>query len=194
MDHKFQLLSAALGAERVKQNQQLKYYLYTKQDKVARFFYIATTISELLKVLNTCDQLGVPFFIVGSGTKAFFPEDTFIGIVIKNQTSGIKISGIKGKVGVSGIGVEEAMVEVESGVSLQVINEFLAEQKLTSLVAINPPSSTIGGAIFVDPHIQNMVASIKIWDRGETETISPPQLNIEHQIVLSVILKTKAKI
>src|SRR5690349_14276111 len=104
MDNKAKLIVAQLGEERVKFKENLSYHTYTKIGGEAEFFYIATNQNELSGVLDLAFELKVPFLILGGGTKIIIPEGGFEGLVIKNRTSSIKISGIKGKVGKEGVG------------------------------------------------------------------------------------------
>src|SRR6266542_3434036 len=118
MDDKIKLLTFALGQERVKLNEKLSYHTFSKLGGPAKAFYIATSQKELILALDTSLELKIPYLILGSGTKILPSKNGFEGLVIKNRTSSIKIGGVKGKVSAKGIGVEEALVEVDSGVSL----------------------------------------------------------------------------
>jgi UDP-N-acetylenolpyruvoylglucosamine reductase len=191
MQEKFKILVQALGKERIKFDEPLKYHLANPTEALAECFYIATTIKELEEVLNLANELKIPFFLLGSGTKVFFADEGLTGLIIKNRTSGIKISGVKGKVSVKGIGVEEAMVEAESGVSIKKLNDFLQEQKLRLFNFPFIPNSTIGGSLYVTPPLSDTVQKIKVWSEGEISDIDTLELK-RGDIVLSVIFKVKA--
>lgn len=190
MKDKFKLVERELGSVRVKFDETLKYHLGNGADIKAACFYIATSIKELTDALNLAKELKLPFFIFGAGTKVLISEE-FDGLTIKNRTSGIRVSGVKGKVSVNGIGVAEALVEAESGVSLQKVNDFLREQKLRLFNFPFIPNATVGGSLYVTPPLQELVQKVKIWSEGEISEIETLVLKRE-DIVLSVIIKMKA--
>jgi UDP-N-acetylenolpyruvoylglucosamine reductase len=187
---KLKLIELELGSVRVKYNEPLKYHLASPTDATAKCFYVATTIKELTKVLELTKELKVPFFFYGAGTKVLITED-IEGLTIQNRTSGIRISGVKGKVSVNGIGVAEAMVEIESGVSLGKANDFLKDQNLRQFNFPYIPNSTIGGALYVTPPLQDLVQKVKVFQDGEISDIDTLDLK-RNDYVLSVILKVKA--
>lgn len=198
------LIEKELGEVRVKFNESLKYHLASGAQASAQCFYIATTIKELTDALDLTRELKIPFFIFGAGTKILplqseasngkvsLVSGTIIeGLTIKNRTSGIRISGVKGKVSVNGIGVDEAMVEIESGVSLQKTNEFLKDQKLRQFSFPYIQNATIGGSLYVTPSLQELAQKVKVWSEGEISDIEVYELK-SADIVLSVIIKVKA--
>lgn len=189
---KINLIVSELGNERVKQKEQIKYHTYTKVGGPAQLFYIATNQKELLKVLNLALELKVPFMVLGAGSKIFISEKGFDGLVIKNRTSNIKISGIKGKVGQNGIGIEEALIELDSGVSLAKLNDFLVENKLQEIKGLSFGKSTAGGSILIDRELQRICQKIIIWENGQTDEIDLVNLNIKKHVVLSIVVKVKA--
>ena len=193
MDEKIKLLVDSLGDIRVKQGEKLLYHTYNKIAGSAKAFYIATSQRELVEILEIASQLKIPFLVIGSGTKVIIAESEFKGVVIKNRSGVIKIGGIKGKVGRGGLGIEEALVEVDSGVTLGKLDEYLTEQGLQSLSSINPKMSTLGGALFIDPHLKNITQGVKIWNDGEIFDIEIIDLKSPKQIILSVVLKVKSK-
>lgn len=192
MDEKIRIIVSQLGQERVRIEEKLIHHTYTRLNAVAESFYIATNQRELVEALNLAYELKINVTVIGNGTK-FLTRKTFIkGLVIKNRTGSIKIGAIKGKVSIKGIGIEEAQVEVDSGVSINKLNEFLEEQKLSLLQGISSSQSTIGGAIFMDSDLKNLSQQIKVWFKGDFETVDIIELNREKHIVLSVIFKVKA--
>ncbi len=200
MEDKLKLVERELGTVRVKYDESLKYHLASGFDVSAQCLYIATTIKELTHVLDLTRELKIPFFLFGAGTKVLpshsdgkvsLISKKIEGLTIKNRTGGIRVSGVKGKVSVKGIGVDEAMVEIESGVSLSKTNEFLKDQKLRQFNFPYIPNSTIGGALYVTPPLQDLTQKVKIWSDGEISDIEVYDLK-RTDIVLSIIIKVKA--
>ncbi len=186
----YKLVAQELGDVRVKFDEELKYQLNSGSVANAQCFYIATTVKELIAALNLAKELNIPFFVFGSGTKVLISED-LEGLTIKNRTSGIKVSGVKGKVSANGIGVAEAMVEIESGVSLQKVNEFLKDQGLKQFTFPFIPNATVGGSLFVTPDLQDLAQKVKVWSDGEVSDIEVYELK-RNDIILSIIIKVKA--
>lgn len=192
MKDKYKIVSQVLGPDRVKLDEPLLYHLLNKGEGKADCFYIATSLKELEQALKLAQELKIPFFIFGAGTKVLISQD-LEGLTIKNRTSGIKISGVKGKVSPQGIGVEEAMVEVESGVSMQKMNDFLKAQNLKTLTGGFIPEGTIGGSLYIDPRLQDLVQKIKVFSDSQVFDIDIPELK-KTDIILSAIFKVKSAI
>lgn len=192
MDEKLRLIAKSLGEERVKFNQKLTQYSYTPTTKSAKAFYIATSERELEKVLDLAHELKIPFIIIGSGTK-LDEKANFNNLVIKNRSSSIRVSALKGAISKAGIGVKEALVEVDSGVSIGKLNEFLTLNDLEVVKEYGFRQSTIGGSIFTDSQLQIKTLKIKVWYDGETFETDISGLKRDH-IVLSVVFKFKAKL
>lgn len=191
MNEKFKIIERVLGSERVKLNETLKYHFKAGADAKAECFYIATTISELTQALDLAKELKVPFFVFGSSAKIMLAQESLKGLIIKNRTSGVKVSGVKGKVSNKGIGVEEAMVEAESGVSLRKLNEFLKEQGLLMFEGGLIPEATIGETLDIDPKLKVASQKTKVWSEGEVFDIDILDLK-RTDIILSTILKVKS--
>lgn len=193
MDSKNKLIVDSFGIDRFKFDHPLKDYTVLLSEGNCKFFFIAYKTSEIIKLVKICRELEVPFFIFGSGSKIMISKSGFPGLVIKNRTSDIQTISVKGKVTKFGIGIEEAMVEVESGVSMNKFCQYLDSQGLESVEFVNIPG-TIGGNLFLNRFLQSKVKSIKILDWvSEIEKISIEELNLKKHIVLSAVFKIKAK-
>lgn len=191
MKEKIKLLEQALGKSRIKLNEPLKYHTENGVSGNAECFYIATNLKELERALNLAYELKIPFSLIGAGTKMILTDQLLKGFVIKNRTSGIKISGVKGKVSTKGIGVDEALVEVESGVSLGKVNEFLKEQGLAQINFPIVANATVGGSLYVLPSLAEMAQKIKVW--SEARVFDIDILDLERgDIILSTIFIVKS--
>ncbi len=138
-------------------------------------------------------QLNLPFFLFGTGSKIMISDLGFNGLVIKNRTKNIRTISVKGKVSKYGLGVEEALVEVDSGVSLSKFAQYLDSQNLSSKVFINLPGS-VGGNLFMSQLLQNLVKSIKVLDSdSDIDEILAFELNLKKHIVLSAVFRIKSK-
>lgn len=192
-EDKYKLIIKSLGEERVKIQEKLAYHTFTKKGGPADCFFIATSQKELIQALDIAHQLKVPFFIIGGGSKILISDEGIKAFVIKNRSGNIKINGIKGKVGKFGLGVDEALIEVDSGVSLSKLNDFLKVQNLKEIDTFSTKNSTIGSIIFLDNNIQNMSSNIRVWEDGEVLEVDSIDLKRNKHIVISAVLKIKSK-
>lgn len=192
MDNKFKLIIDSFGRDRFKFDESLKDYTTLASDGAAKIFFIAFTSQELIKIVKMCAQLRLPFFIFGTGSKIMISSTGYPGLVIKNRTKNIQTVSVKGKVTKFGIGVEEALIEVDSGVSIAKFCEYLDSQNLASRGFRGIPGS-VGGNLFLNRFLQSQVKSIKVLDRAsEIEEISVLELSLKKHIVLSALLTVKA--
>lgn len=193
MDSKFKLIVDSFGSDRFKFNEPLKDYTALKMGGPAKLFFIAFNTHEFVKIIKFARDLSLPYFILGTGSKSMISDNGFDGIVIKNRTKNIQVVSIKGKVSKFGIGVEEAFIEVESGVSIQKFVEFLDLQKLSSLEFQGIPGS-IGGNLFLSAILQSKLKSIKVLNlRSHIEEIEIDELSFRNHIILSAVFKVKSK-
>lgn len=192
MDSKFKLIIDSFGHDRFKENEPLKEHTVLSLGGLAKLFFIAFTQNELIKIVKFCRDLSVPYFIIGTGSKSMISDLGFDGVVIKNRTKNIQVVSIKGKVSKFGIGVEEAYVEVESGVSIAKFIEFLSLQKLSS-EGFKGLVGTIGGNLFLNHFLQTRAKSIKVLDlRRQIDEIKPLELSLKKHVILSSVFKVKA--
>lgn len=193
MDNKFKLIIDSFGSDRFKIDERLEDYTALNSGGPAKLFFIAFTIAELIKIVKMCRDLKLLFFIFGTGSKIMISEEGFPGLVIKNRTKNIQTISIKGKVTKFGIGVEEALVEVDSGVSINKFIEFLDNQNLSSEQFKAIPGS-IGGSLFLSKFLQNATKSIKVLDSDcEIEEITAFELNAKKHIILSAVFKVHSR-
>lgn len=193
MDNRFKLIIDSFGKDRFKFDESLKDYTASGFGGPAKLFFIAFTAGELIKIVSLARQLNLPFFIFGTGSKIMISDFGFDGLVIKNRTKNIQTVSVKGKVSKYGIGVEEAAIEVDSGVSIKRFIEYLDSQSLESIDFASVPGS-IGGALFVSRFLQNRTKSIKVLNlRSEIEEISAQELSLKRHIIISALFKIKAK-
>lgn len=193
MQNKLKLIVDTFGADKFKFNEPLSDITTLKIGGPAKLLFIAFTENEIIKLVSFCRQLKVPFLVFGTGTKMMISDKGFDGVVIKNRTRNIKIASIKGKVSKIGIGVDEVMIEVESGVSMSSFIDFLKAQGLLYDEFVSIPGS-IGGNLFLNQTLQSKAQKIKILDlNGKIDSIKPYEVSLSKHIILSTVLKIKAK-
>lgn len=193
MESKFKLIVDSFGKDRFKFNEPLKEYTASGFGGPAKLFFIAFTDRELIKIIEMCRDLKLPYFLFGTGSKIMISDAGFNGLVIKNRTKNIQTVSVKGKVTKFGIGVEEALIEAESGVSMKRFVEYLDSQGLLTLEFINIPGS-IGGNLFLNRFLQSKLKSITVLDsKSRLLQINIGNLSLKEHIIISAIFKIKAK-
>lgn len=193
MDSKFKLIVDSIGRDRFKFNEPLKDYTAFGVGGPAKLFFIAFTDRELTKIITMCRELNLPFFLFGTGSKIMMSDAGFDGLVIKNRTKDIQKIAVKGKVTKFGIGVDEALIEVESGVSINKLTEYLNTQGLETVDFKNIPGS-IGGNLFFSKSLQNRTKSIKVLDLdSDIVVIGVETLRPKEHIIISAVFRIKAK-
>lgn len=193
MDNNIKLIVDSFGKDRFKFNEPMENFTALKIGGPAKVFFIAFTQRELIKIITMCRELSVPYFLFGTGSKIAISDPGFDGMVIKNRTKTIQTVSVKGKVTKSGIDVAEAMIEVDGGVSINKLVEYLDSEKLESAEFAGIPGS-VGGNLFFNRFLQNRTKSIKVLDSAsEIEKIEIGSLRPKSHIILSVVLGIKAR-
>ena len=193
MDSKYKLIIDSFGKDRFKFDEPLKDHTHLESGGLAKLFFIAFTTTELIKIIKMCRLLKLPFFIFGTGSKMMISDAGYQGLAIKNRSKNIKTVSVKGKVTKWGIGVEEALVEVDSGVSINKFCEYLNSQNLQSNQLLNI-SGSIGGNIGLNRFLQTKVKSIKVLDQqSQIDDVLADNLNQRKDIILSAVFKISAK-
>lgn len=193
MENKIKLIADSFGRDRVKLNEPVKDHTTMRRGGKAALFMIAFKKGEIIRMVKMARELNVPLFIFGTGSKMMISDSVFAGVVIKNRTSNISVIGIKGKVQRDGLGVREALVEVESGTSIAKLVEFLKKQNLI-YQDLEGIVGTVGGNLFLNTGLQEKVQSIKILDEySNEEGVSMITLNLNKHIILSAIFKFKSQ-
>lgn len=193
MDNKYKLIADSFGKEKFKFDEMLKNYMAMDVGGPAKLFFIAFKTSEIIKLISMARQINIAVLFFGTGSKLAISDQGFDGLVIKNRTTNIEIVSLKGKATRVGIGVEEALVEVEGGVSINKFVEFLESHNLSSEEFVNI-SGSIGGNLFVNRFLQMYCKSIKVLDLNDSiDEIEVSQLSLKKHIILSAVFKIKSK-
>lgn len=194
MKHKYNLLQNELGESRVKLNESLHYHTGRALDVLAEAFYIATNQKELQQILDLCLELNIPFKLLGYDTiEPPKKGQTIECLVIKNRTHIIKISGIKGKFVIGSMGIDQVLLEVDSGVSLADLKEYFVKGKLVEPIFTSDERMTFGEVLPTEFGVQGMIENIKVWEKGIVEEVTIMEYNPKKQIVLSAVLRVKSE-
>jgi UDP-N-acetylenolpyruvoylglucosamine reductase len=169
MEEKINIIASQLGEIRVKKEVDLNSYFQSGKGGISAAVYIATSAKELIKAVSLCRELKVKYLLIGSGSKMKVPVEKFDGLVIKNRSQNLKIFGFKGKVSRFGIGIEEAYIEADSGVTLSDLAIFSMNQGLRGFENLVNIRGTIGGSLLSNQILRDKVTKVKILDKFAEE-------------------------
>lgn len=193
MEQKLRLLVSELGDHRVKTDIDISEHIKSNLGGLVQAFYIATTTRELLKAIDLCRELKIDYFIIGSGTKVAISDKGIKGLVIKNRSDNIKISGVRGKISSYGLGIEEAILTLDSGVSIQRLSDFTQSQDLLGLEILKGLPGTIGGNLYINPALKEKVQQVKVYTKNGAQKIKKASEVMHDDIILSVVMKLRSK-
>ncbi|MBI4991007.1 UDP-N-acetylmuramate dehydrogenase, partial [Candidatus Gottesmanbacteria bacterium] len=144
----YQKLTRLLGETRVLINEPLSKYSSFRLGGPADLFFKAKTTGELAQAIKQADSFSIPIFVLGGGTNLLISDKGFRGLVIKNETSGIKLIGVRG----AATKVKKVFLEVDSGVGVNRLVRFALDQGLSGLEAFLGQPGTVGGAVYINAH------------------------------------------
>jgi len=159
----------------LKLNQPLAPQTTFKIGGPAEYFYKAKTTQDLIKAIKLARKNNISFIILGNGSNVLISDRGVKGLVIKNQTSQIKVlttqaskikspqipprfqSLDKNLQAVTQLAYDESqspavLVQLDSGVFLPQAIFSLINQDLTGLEWFAGIPATIGGATFINLH------------------------------------------
>ena len=192
MDERIKILVNTLGALRVKEDVDITDQLDSRLGGVVRAFYIATTTAELTQAVHLAQDLRIEYLVIGAGSKVAIAKSGFPGLMIKNRSDNIKLFGIKGKVDKSGLGVEEASIEVDSGVSLNRLGNYAKQQKLKGVETVCDLTGTVGGNLYINPELKRISNQIKVLTKTRTPDIKTSDQVKREDIIISVVVRLKS--
>jgi UDP-N-acetylmuramate dehydrogenase len=141
----------------IKENEILANHSTFKIGGPARYFTIVKSKEEILEALNFAKEKNLRYFVIGGGSNILFNDNSFDGLVIRNQILGLEIKGSK--------------IIVGSGFFLAQLLNFCVQNNLTGLEwAIGIPG-TIGGAIADNTgafghSISESILSVSVLDKN----------------------------
>lgn len=207
MDIKIQQLKNLLG-EKAKVNESLAPYTTFKIGGPADLFYDAKTVSELETAVTEARKLGVPVFVLGGGTNILIGDKGIRGLVVKNSTSSIKVRGMRGQSSPT-TQTRRVYVEADSGVTMNKLVRFAAEEGFRGLEMHLGLPGSVGGAVYMNSkwtkpegYVGDVVYQAEILTpTGERKTVSQKYFQFAYDtssiqktrdIVLTVVFALEA--
>lgn len=193
MDEKIKIIISQLGNLRIKENADLNEYILSKPGTKARVLFIATSTTELIKAVSLSRELKLPFLLIDSGSKFFAPVTVFQGLVIKNRSHNLKIFGVKGKVSRLGIGIKEAFIESDSGVTFSDLAAFSLKQGLGGFEDLSKQTGIVGGSILTNTLLRDKTVQVGVLDNSGNRVVKDLEKLQGNDVILKVIFHLSAK-
>lgn len=163
----YKKLVSALGENRVIPNEPLSRYSSFKLGGPADLMYKAKTADELVEAVRLAIDHEVPLFILGGGTNLLIADSGFAGLVVKNETAGLRLLGIKGgttnqnqvRLGQNRklqTKIHTVYLEADSGVGVNRLVRYTLDQGISGLEPFLGQPGSIGGALWINAHNMKM--------------------------------------
>lgn len=155
MDAAYSAFLEKLGPIYHSRNESLKKYSTFRVGGPADIFVRVRSSAELEKVLVLASESDIPYFVIGGGTNLLISDEGFRGIIVKNESQGIRFAGLAGERNRKGNGSpsrEAVFLDVESGVSVNRLVRYSIEQGLSGLQAFLGQPGSIGGGLYINAH------------------------------------------
>ena len=165
-----QILREALG-DALRTDEPMARHTTLKVGGLARWFWAASDVDELARVLAVCTQHDIPYLFVGHGSNLLMSDAGYNGLVIQNRCKGTQIG-------------EETYAE--SGVSFGSLFHQTAKAGLAGLEwAIGIPG-TVGGALVSNAgayrgNIGPLVQSVRVFADGWDQTVGPEWMEFSYR-------------
>ncbi len=164
------LLSEILG-DGLKRSEPMARHTTLKVGGPARWFWAASSVEHLARVLALCSQHAVPYLFIGHGSNLLMSDAGYDGLVIQNRCKGCRVG-------------DETYAE--SGVSFGSLFLQTARAGFGGLEwAIGIPG-TVGGALVSNAgayrgNIGPLVSSVRVFDGGFDQTVGPEWMEFSYR-------------
>jgi UDP-N-acetylmuramate dehydrogenase len=184
------LFKESVGRD-VEKSVSLKPYSNFKIGGKADYFFLTSSLTEILSAVDLARKELVPYRIIGGGFNVLFDDDGFRGLIIKNSAKGIKK-------------LSDTEVEILSGNELDDLIEFCVDKGLGGMEFLAGIPGTIGGAVWGNAgafgqSIEEIIKeTIVLKQSGEVSELKKNQLEFEYRksllkerpyILLKAVLK-----
>jgi len=182
--------------KKLRHNEQLSTHTILQENTIAELYLEVETIDDLVKAVKAARNLDIPTFVFGSGSYTSLPDETILGLVIKNNARKFDKMIMTGKVRDQAIGVDEMLIQAESGTLINQLVRFTIEEGLSGLEYQLGMPGTVGGAIHTNAgykknFVRDNIQAIRILtDEGNVEMhVENLEKYFSDAILLSVIFR-----
>lgn len=123
----------------VKENILMSEFSTTGVGGPARYFYHATSRTDLLGVLDWAEKEGIYYVVIGHGSNLLVPDSGYAGLIVRNEVVGFALEEVK---------TGQSLVTVEAGMPLLLLISQLAELGWGGFENLAGVPGTVGGAVW----------------------------------------------
>ena len=164
------ILSSALG-DALRHDEPMARHTTLKVGGPARWFWAASDVETLARVLDVCTQCEIPYLFIGHGSNLLMSDRGYDGLVIQNRCKGCVVG-------------EET--HAESGVSFGSLFLQTARAGFGGLEwAIGIPG-TVGGALVSNAgayrgNVGPLVRSVRVFADGRDQVVGPEWMEFSYR-------------
>jgi len=164
------ILAETLG-DALRRDEPMARHTTLKVGGPARWFWAASNVETLAKLLTICARHEIPYMFIGHGSNLLMSDAGYDGLVIQNRCKGCVVG-------------EETLAE--SGVSFGSLFLQTARAGFGGLEwAIGIPG-TVGGALVSNAgayrgNIGPLVKSVRVFDDGQDQTVGPEWMEFSYR-------------
>lgn len=133
-----ELLGSVLDDWQVQVNYPLKRLTTMRVGGPAAYVVAPSSIDELRKVIQICQENGLKFLVLGKGSNILASDEGFQGVVIKLDSDFQKVQ------------IQNNIIEAESGITLSALAKKAADRGLSGLEFASGIPGSLGGAIYMN--------------------------------------------
>ena len=140
----------------------------------ARYFLAAESAGEIIRAVRSAERLGLPFFLMGSGSNLLVSDDGYDGLVVRVSVGGMKL-------------LSETEIECGAGEELKDLVDFATENGLSGLEFAAGIWGTVGGAVYGNAgafggEIGSILTSATLVDHdGRVHDVTPSELGFAYR-------------
>ncbi len=147
----------------IQENTPLAKYISIRIGGPAKYFLTIKKKKDLIRAVKLAKRFKLPFFILGEGSNLLIADEGYAGIVIKVQSSKLKIKSCNSKLKV---------IYAESGIKLKDLLKTSLNRSLTGIEWVAGIPGTIGGAIYGNTgafgkSMKDIIRKVEVYDVKE---------------------------
>lgn len=155
----------------IKLNVSLKNHTTFKIGGKAKYFFEAKTKKDLIFAIKTAQRFGLPFYILGGGSKLLISDKGFAGLVIKVKNSNVVLRRFENY-----SKIQKYEIFIEAGLSLKQLTQIALENNLTGMEWAAGIPGTVGGAVrgnagAFGKSIESVVKRVEVFDINKGKTV-----------------------
>ena len=188
-----ELLSAAMGNDRILLQESMKKHTTFRIGGPADVFAVPQTIDEAAEIVRVCREHGTPFYVIGNGSNLLVSDSGYRGVVLQIFKN------------LSEIIIDEENVTVQAGAMLSVIAKKALACGLTGFEFASGIPGTMGGAAVMNAgayggEMKDVLTEVTVLTAdGSIETVPAEELQLgyRHSIIPEknwIVLGAKLKL